>query len=512
MKIRVRVSLPLVSRLVIAFAMFVSVTESMPAQTCVDGGACNPSSLDNTIMADQQTGADACIKIHAALALLPSTGGTVDARGFQGIQTCSANPWNSITAPATLLLGHATFQAVVQWNPTRSSQMTKGLGQQATIIQAAAGFPSNSSDGSGCVVRIGSTNGSGAVDDTRFESLTVFALTSDQNSCAAYSENMNEGSGFVDFGFGNFNQNGIYINGSGGTIVGDFTLENLNGNPNSGAQSSGYMIYLYKVGDKTFISNLTCGSSKGTQQEACVEVYESTTNLSTIHCENFLYCVNFDSGSWGSAVEVVGKENNVSYAVDINSYGTIFLSGIANGTGIPVHNATTVFTAATGDVIGTYISGSPSEHECYFSQQSAGEVCTGNFAIKGNLTVNGTKSSVVPLHDGRVVALYAVESPENWFEDLGTTHLRNGATTVVIDSNFLQTVDTKLPYRVFVTPNGQCRGLYVAKKSATQFEVREIGGGKSNVSFDYRIIATRQGFGGLRLDEVPDKPTTEHRQ
>ena len=44
---------------------------------------------------------------------------------------------------------------------------------------------------------------------------------------------------------------------------------------------------------------------------------------------------------------------------------------------------------------------------------------SGNLHIAGNLTVDGTKSSTAKLQDGRVVALYAVESPENWFEDLG---------------------------------------------------------------------------------------------
>jgi hypothetical protein len=31
------------------------------------------------------------------------------------------------------------------------------------------------------------------------------------------------------------------------------------------------------------------------------------------------------------------------------------------------------------------------------------------------------------------------------------------------------------------------------------FEVRELGGGKSNVEFDYRIVAHRKGYEALRL-------------
>jgi len=50
----------------------------------------------------------------------------------------------------------------------------------------------------------------------------------------------------------------------------------------------------------------------------------------------------------------------------------------------------------------------------------------GNLHITGNLTVDGTKSSTAKLQSGREVALYAVESPENWFEDFGSAELKGG--------------------------------------------------------------------------------------
>ena len=52
-------------------------------------------------------------------------------------------------------------------------------------------------------------------------------------------------------------------------------------------------------------------------------------------------------------------------------------------------------------------------------------------------------------------------------------------------------VNLDVPYKVFLTPDGNCRGLYVYRKSATTFEVRELGRGHSNISFDYRIVAKR---------------------
>jgi len=133
---------------------------------------------------------------------------------------------------------------------------------------------------------------------------------------------------------------------------------------------------------------------------------------------------------------------------------------------------------------------------------------SGNLDISGNLTVAGSKSARVKLQDGREVALYAVESPENWFEDFGTAQLRAGAAEVSFESGFLQTVDTNADYHVFLTPNGECRGLYIARKTAAGFEVREVGHGNASISFDYRIVAHRRGFEKVRLQDVhlPEGP------
>ena len=127
---------------------------------------------------------------------------------------------------------------------------------------------------------------------------------------------------------------------------------------------------------------------------------------------------------------------------------------------------------------------------------------SGNLDISGNLTVAGSKSARVKLQDGREVALYAVESPENWFEDFGMGQLQGGKTEVSLEPGFLQTVDTAAGYHVFLTANGDCRGLYIAHKTPTGFEVRELGHGNANVAFDYRIVARRRGFENVRLQDV----------
>ena len=132
---------------------------------------------------------------------------------------------------------------------------------------------------------------------------------------------------------------------------------------------------------------------------------------------------------------------------------------------------------------------------------------SGNLHITGNLTVDGTKSSTAKLQDGREVALYAVESPENWFEDFGSGELREGVAWVPFDASFAQAVNAAVSYHVFLTPNGDSNGLYVARKTASGFEVREHGRGTSTVAFDYRVVARRRGYETIRMLEVPERKT-----
>jgi len=120
----------------------------------------------------------------------------------------------------------------------------------------------------------------------------------------------------------------------------------------------------------------------------------------------------------------------------------------------------------------------------------------------GDLLCTGTKSAAVPVDGNRMVRLYAMEAAENWFEDAGAGQLANGKATVQLEPMFAQTVNGDVDYHVFLTPNGDCEGLYVASKGLAGFEVRELHGGHSNVSFDYRIMARRKGYENVRLEDV----------
>lgn len=187
---------------------------------------------------------------------------------------------------------------------------------------------------------------------------------------------------------------------------------------------------------------------------------------------------NGGAGAWGdggndSNYAVLGTTENKSGGIFENnggSYYTLFGFNFATGsTGYP-------FAVFNGDGAGCSID------------------------PLGDLSCTGSKNAVVPVEGGKQhVALAAIESPKNWFEDFGSAQLMGGVAVVKLDSRFMQTVNTGLEYHVFLTPNGDCKGLYVHMKSPNSFEVRELGGGSSSVKFDYRITALRKNYEKVRF-------------
>jgi len=135
-----------------------------------------------------------------------------------------------------------------------------------------------------------------------------------------------------------------------------------------------------------------------------------------------------------------------------------------------------------------------------FSTDNAGVIglSTNYFAgyFSGDVLVTGTltatvKNGVVRFPDGSQRLLHCMESPEHWFEDFGSAKLTGGRATVKLDADFAKTVKLN-DYRVFLTPEGDCRGLYVQSKGTRGFEVRELQGGSSGARFSYRIVGKRK--------------------
>ena len=132
--------------------------------------------------------------------------------------------------------------------------------------------------------------------------------------------------------------------------------------------------------------------------------------------------------------------------------------------------------------------------------------------VTGNLFCTGTLAAAVKAGAKRSLGVFSVQSPENWIEDFGSGSLFGGVATINLEPSFVKTISSKADYHVFLTPAGECEGLYVAGRTATSFEVRELKRGTSNVQFDYRIVAHRKGLETARLPELnmgTAKPVTQ---
>ncbi len=112
--------------------------------------------------------------------------------------------------------------------------------------------------------------------------------------------------------------------------------------------------------------------------------------------------------------------------------------------------------------------------------------------------------------------------PEAYYEDYGQGQLVNGKVHIDMDPTYAKNicVNDKHPLRVFIQLEGNCKGVYVTNKTATGFDVVELDGGTSNITFQYHIIGNQADaimpsgvvskFADLRFEPtpIPDKVVT----
>jgi len=106
---------------------------------------------------------------------------------------------------------------------------------------------------------------------------------------------------------------------------------------------------------------------------------------------------------------------------------------------------------------------------------------------------NGTVNTIVNDINNKPVLFSAPEAPENLFNDYGTGQLVNGKASITLDPTFSKNiaVNDKHPLRVFIQLEGNCKGVYVANKTKNGFEVIELDGGQSDVTFTWFVCANR---------------------
>ena len=134
--------------------------------------------------------------------------------------------------------------------------------------------------------------------------------------------------------------------------------------------------------------------------------------------------------------------------------------------------------------------------------------CPGNgyVNITGQYQVSGACAAgcavATATHPGRAVVSYVATQSLPSIDDFGEAILKDGYAYVRIDVAFANVIDRTADYLVFITPEGDSRGLYVTRKTAEGFVVRENMGGHSSLAFSYRILAKPLGTQEQRLPMV----------
>ena len=309
---------------------------------------------------------------------------------------------------------------------------------------------------------------------------------------------------------GNVTAAGTFSGAFGGSWSGPFSTYVLTGSAITGNSGYGYGIY----GISSSGTGIYGSSSSG------VAIYGISTSANGVTGKTSATSYPAVVGlapSGGKGVTGLAGPTSFSYSNEAGVYGeSINGSGVI---GVTTGSGTSAVWGYTGNANALSGRNNSSSYATLilnnYSSNSGGllfRAVSPNYLnygcsiwVNGDLLCNGFKSAVVSIAGGRQVALYAVEATENWFEDFGSGKLESGAATIHLDPTFLQTVNTQAHYHVFLTPMGECSGLYVARELPTSFEVRELGGGKSSVGFDYRIVARRKGSETVRLQDVTER-------
>jgi hypothetical protein len=106
---------------------------------------------------------------------------------------------------------------------------------------------------------------------------------------------------------------------------------------------------------------------------------------------------------------------------------------------------------------------------------------------------NGAVSTLIPDEDFNPRIMFCPEAPEVLFEDYGIGTLKNGEIYIELDKIVSKSlkIDEKHPLKVFIQLEGECNGVFVSEKTSKGFKVKELNGGKNNISFSWHIVGNR---------------------
>ncbi|MBN2543570.1 hypothetical protein JXI42_11960 [bacterium] len=195
-------------------------------------------------------------------------------------------------------------------------------------------------------------------------------------------------------------------------------------------------------------------------------------------------------GFFGGGNGVIGVTKRIS------GYGVY---GISDG------GSRAVYGSATNTVTNYGVYGSSNAtSESYGVYGSGGGSAATKYGVyaSGNLGCSGTKPAVVATTEGPR-EMYAMESPNLWFEDFGIGTVTSGQARINLKNDFLETitVNEENPFMVYITPMAPL-GEWWVENHQDGF-VLYAPEAADDARFNYRVVAKRKLYEELRMKHVP---------
>jgi len=259
---------------------------------------------------------------------------------------------------------------------------------------------------------------------------------------------------------------------------------NSGGTGVAGSSGSGYGVWATSASNDAIYGETLGGAGAGVYGQAegsGAGVYGTSANGAGVTGES-----TSSYGIQGRSTNYVGV-----FGYSSNEYAAYFENATGN------YAALTVENSAAGGYLLSAFNGSTGDNVLIDADADG--------IFDGYVEAYGGFSTVRRARDGLRHEAFGAESTTATIEDTGTARLEAGEGAVRFDSAFASTIDVARGYQVFLTPDGDTRGLYIAAKYEGGFIVRENERGRSSVYFDYRVVAHPYGASDARLPQAEIK-------
>ncbi|WPU43966.1 gp58-like family protein [Limosilactobacillus reuteri] len=286
--------------------------------------------------------------------------------------------------------------------------------------------------------------------------------------------------------------------------VKNFSADNISGGTLSGVvvktgandryfQTSKDNIYWVRNGSMSLVGNDTyLNSANGLNIADKKNIQLTTWGGATVNKDG---SITNNSGNSGHPKIVIDDEGK--YNPD-DIYGSAFAGGPGDSE-IVQWVGNKEYTALTRGK-GFIVHLNDGNNKSIFSIQKDNEVgfYVGQGENGNQVNVYGAKNSAVKTSQGDV-AVSAYETAEYYFGDIGEGQTgSNGVAYVGIEKLFNETVNTNIPYQVFLTAYGP-GNLWVCQREHDRFVVKSD---QPNIKFGWEIKAKRRGYENTRLQKI----------